>query len=142
MKMFSVMALALMASVSVANASELDNDVSNAQRFAAELPQTVVVKKDAAGQVSVMHSASLLEAAPAALPDANFVTVGEKDRVKGELDGDSSSSGWYFYWNYYNYSYPSYYYYNYTYSYSYQYTYQPYYNYYYNNCYYTYYRWY
>lgn len=135
-KLFSVMALALLASVSVAQANELDNEVKNAQRFAAELPQTVVVRTDAAGVVSVMHSKDLLPGAPAELADANFFTVAANDRVKGELDGDSSTSGWYFYWNYYNYSYPSFYYY------SYNFYYQPYYSYSYNNCYYTYYRWY
>lgn len=137
MKLFSVLALAfaLLATAPLAQASELDNEdqVKNAQRFAAGLPQTLVVRKDQAGNVAVFHSKEKLEAG-ALLDDSKFVSMKPTDKMN-ELDGDSSKSGWYFYWYNYSYSYPTYYYYGYNYSY------QPYYNYYYNNCWYSWYSW-
>ncbi len=138
MKLFSVLALALLASLPVvAQAGELDNEdqVKNAQRFAADLPQTLVVRVDAAGKVAVLHSNEKLNAG-ATVDESKFVEMNATDTMRSELDKDSSSSGWYFYWNYYNYYYPTYYYYGYNYYY------QPYYSYYYNNCQYYWYRWY
>ena len=137
MKLFSVMALALLASLSVAQANELDNEgqVTNAQRnAAANLPQTLVVREDAAGNVAVFHSAEKL-APGARLDDSQFVAMAKTDKMKKELDGDSSKSGWYFFWYNYSYAYPTYYYYGFNYYY------QPYYNYYYNNCWYRWYSW-
>jgi hypothetical protein len=139
-KLISLMALALVfAAATVAHANgELDNEeqIKNAQRMAKDLPQTLVVKKDALGNVSVLHSKELL-ADGAQIDESKFIDLKNADGKRGELDGDSSASGWYFYWNYYyNYSYPTYYYGNYYYNY------QPYYNYYYNNCWYSWYRWY
>jgi hypothetical protein len=132
-----LLALALLAALPVAQANELDNEkqVTNAQRFAADLPQTLVVREDAQGNVAVFHSVEKLEAgSPALLDDSKFVPMKKTDKMS-ELDGDSSKSGWYFYWYNYSYSYPTYYYYGYSYAY------QPYYNYYYNNCYYRWYSW-
>ncbi len=140
-KLLSLMALALVfAAASAAHANgELDNEeqIKNAQRMAKDLPQTLVVKKDALGNVSVLHSKELL-AEGAQIDETKFVDLKDTDGKRGELDGDSSASGWYFYYNYYfNYSYyPTYYYGNYYYYY------QPYNNYYYNNCWYSWYRWY
>jgi hypothetical protein len=135
MKLLTVLALAVLA-LPVAQANELDNEnqVKNAQRFAADLPQTVVVREDAQGNVAVMHSsAKLIAGAEASLDDSKFVPVKKAGK---ELDGDSSKSGWYFYWYNYNYSYyPAYYYYGYNYYY------QPYYNYSYNNYTYYWYSW-
>ena len=121
------------------NARELDNEtqVKNAQRLAANLPQTLVVKEDANGTISVFHSASNLKpGAESSLDDSLFVNMKATDSMS-ELDRDSSTSGWYFYWNRNNYWYPTYYYYGY------RYYYQPYYSYYnyYNNCSYRWYGW-
>lgn len=137
MKLFSVIAFAFLATFSVAQANELDNEnqVKNVQRLAAGIPQTLVVRTDANGQVAVLHSAEKLEAG-AQLDDSKFVPMKANQKMaKSELDNDSSKSGWYFYWYNYSYSYPTYYYYGYSYYY------QPYYNYYYNNCNYQYYGW-
>lgn len=134
MKLLTVLALAVLA-LPVAQASELDNEnqVKNAQRYAADLPQTVVVREDAQGNVAVYHSAEkLLGGLKSHIDDSKFVPVKKAGK---ELDGDSSKSGWYFYWYNYSYSYPTYYYYGYNYYY------QPYYNFYYNNYTYYYYSW-
>lgn len=135
MKLLTILALAALA-LPVAQANELDNEnqVKNAQRFATDLPQTVVVREDAQGNTAVFHSAEKLVAGAAAqLDDSKFVPVKKAGK---ELDGDSSKSGWYFYWYNYNYSYyPAYYYYGYNYYY------QPYYNYSYNNYTYYWYSW-
>lgn len=119
-----------------AQANELDNEksVTNAQRLAAKLPQTLVVRKDAQGNVSVLHSNKALKPG-AKLDDSQFVAVKNTDK-QSELDNDSSTSGWYFYWNNYSYSYPTYYYYGYTYNY------RPYYSYSYGYYNYYWYRWY
>lgn len=140
MKLVLLLALAL-APMATVYANELDNEdqVKNARRHAADLPQTLVMKVDkATGAVSVLHSSSKLAAKPQNFDGKKFVAMKNTDKQRGELDNDSSSSGWYFYWNNYSYSYPTYYYYGY------QYTYNAYYNYYnpYNNCNYYYYRWY
>lgn len=118
-----------------AQANELDNEksVTNAKRLAANLPQTLVVRKDAQGNVSVLHSNKALKPG-AKLDDSKFVAI--KNTDKQELDRDSSTSGWYFYWNNYSYSYPTYYYYGYNYNY------RPYYSYNYGYYNYYYYRWY
>ena len=138
-KWFSLLALALaFAAVSTAHASELDNEesVKNARRLAKDLPQTLVVRKDALGNVSVLHSKELLKEG-SVIDESKFIDLKNADGARGELDGDSSASGWYFYWNYYyNYAYPTYYYGNYYYYY------QPYYSYNYNNYWYSWYRWY
>src|SRR6218665_1278912 len=134
MKLLTVLALAVLA-LPLAQANELDNEnqVKNAQRLAADLPQTVVVREDASGNVAVMHSAEKLAAAAAQLDDSKFVAVKKAGK---ELDGDSSKSGWYFYWYNYSYNYYPAYYYS-----GYNYYYQPYYNYSYNNYTYYYYSW-
>lgn len=138
-KLFAILALALLVPVISAKAGELDNEnqIKNAKRFAADLPQTLVVKKDVAtGAVSVLHSATLLEAgAPVQLDDSKFIPMKATDSMKQELDKDSSASGWYYYWYNYSYAYPTYYYYGFNYYY------QPYYNYYWGGCNYYWYRW-
>ncbi len=130
-----LMAMAILATFSVAQASELDNEdqVKNAQRFAKDLPQTLVVRVQDNGTVAVMHSNELLAGGQGL--DGKFTVVNKTEKVRGELDGDSSASGWYFYWYNYNYSYPTYYYYGYNYSY------QPYYSYYSNYSWYYWYSW-
>ncbi|MGZ3693885.1 MAG: hypothetical protein ACXWQO_06765 [Bdellovibrionota bacterium] len=133
-----LLALALMAPMASVYANELDNDnqVANAQRHAADLPQTMVMQVNkTTGAVAVLHSNAKLAAKPMDFKGAKFVAMKATDKTRGELDNDSSSSGWYFYWNNYSYAAPTYYYYGY------QYSYQPYYNYYnpYNNCNYYYY---
>ena len=139
-KLFAIMALALLVPAFTVHASELDNEnkIKNAKRLAANLPQTLVVKKDlTTGVVSVFHSADLLkEGTPVQLDDSKFVPMKATDSMRQELDQDSSTSGWYYYWYNYSYSYPTYNYYGYNYYY------QPYYNYSYNNCNYYWYRWY
>lgn len=139
MKFVLLLALALAPMASV-YANELDNEdqVRNARRHAGDLPQTLVMKVNkATGQVSVLHSNEKLAAKQIAFNDKAFKATKKTDKQRGELDNDSSSSGWYFYWNNYSYSYPTYYYYGYNYSYS------AYYSYYnpYNNCNYYYYGW-
>lgn len=138
-KYLSILALALMASVSVAQGSELDNEdqIKNAQRFASDLPQTVVVKKAADGTTSVLLSNELLAKGTQNLDESKFVAMASNQKIRGELDGDSSSGNWFFYWNNYSYSYPTF---NYW---GYNYYYQPYYNYYnaYNYSTYYFYRW-
>lgn len=137
-----LLALALFAApMATVYANELDNEdqVKNARRHATDLPQTLVMKVNkSTGAVEVLHSNKKLSAKPQNFDDRMFKGMKKTDKQRGELDNDSSSSGWYFYYNNYNYSYPTYYYYGYNYSY------QSYYNYYnsYNNCNYYYYRWY
>ena len=136
-----LLALALILPAAFVQANELDNEngVKNAQRHAADLPQTMVMQVNkTTGQVSVLHSDKKLAAKAMDFSKAKFTAMKATDKQHKELDNDSSSSGWYFYWNNYSYSYPTYYYYGYTYYY------QSYYNYYnpYNNCNYYYYRWY
>lgn len=138
-KYLSILALALLASVSVAQAGELDNEdgIKNAQRFASDLPQTVVVKKAADGSTSVLLSKDLIAKGTQTLDESKFVAMAANQKIRGELDGDSSSGNWFFYWNNYSYNYPTF---NYW---GYNYYYQPYYNYYnpYNYSYYYFYRW-
>jgi hypothetical protein len=147
-KFLSILALALVASVSAAispvHANELDNEdqVKNAQRFAADLPQTVVVKKSADGTVSVLQSKELIQAGVKLPATAQFAAIDASGNVRKELDGDSSTGNWFFYFNNfnnfnygYNYFYPTYNYFGYNYFY------QPYYNYSWNNSWYSYYRW-
>lgn len=136
-KMFALLVLAAVASVSGAYASELDNEknITNAQRYAADLPQTVVVRKGDDGSVAVFQSMEKL-GKDARIDDSKFVKTDMKATNRGELDGDSSTSGWYFYWYSWGFNYyPSYYYYGYNYYY------QPYYSYYYNNYWYYGYQW-
>jgi hypothetical protein len=138
-----ILSFALLAPFTVAHAAgELDNEdqVKNARRFAADLPQTLVVRVNQNdGKVSVLHSDTLLPAGQElGFEGARFTEVKVTEGMRQELDGDSSTSGWYFFWNNYNYYYPTYYYYGYNYYY------QPYYSYYnyYQNCNYYWYRWY
>jgi hypothetical protein len=138
-KLLSILALALLASASTVQAGELDNEgqISNAKAHALDLPQTVVVRKDADGTVSVLHSTELLPAGPVKFDDSKFVKMASNAKMKGELDGDSSSGNWFFYWGNNNYFYPTFNYWGYNYNY------QPYYNYYnnYNYSNYYFYRW-
>ncbi len=116
--------LALLSPGFYAQANELDNEVVNAERGALSLPQTLVTRKDAGGQVAILHASERLAKTPANF-SANAFQV--NNTTKAELDRDSSRSGWYFYWNYYGanyYSQPTYYYGGYNY------TYVPYYSYY------------
>lgn len=139
-KLLSIMALALLASASSAFAGELDSEeqVKNAERLAADLPQTLVVRvNEKDGSVAVLHSKEKLPAGvEAKFEDAQFQVVANNTPPQNELDRDSSASGWYFYWNYnysYNYGfngYPYYYYYGYNYQYSQYYSYYNAYNYY------------
>lgn len=134
-KILAVMTFAILATFSAAQGSELDNEnvVKNAQRLAQDLPQTLVVRKAVDGSVAVMHSREALAGGQGI--DGRFIPVNKTDRMRGELDGDSSSSGWYFYWYNYSYSYPTYNYYGYNYYY------QPYYSYQWGNYWYYWYRW-
>ena len=137
-----LMILTLAVAAPLAFANELDQDVSNQQRMAKDLPRTLVVRvNDKTGEVAVLHSEKVLaQEAKLNLDDAKFVSVNSQG-MRSELDRDSSTSGWYFYW--YNYSYYSNYYYYPAYYYGgYNYYYRPYYNYYWNNCNYYWYRWY
>lgn len=136
MKVLLLLALTLAPFTAFAG-GELDNETKNAKRIAAQyLPQTLVVKVDAAGAVSVLHSNDALVAgANTLLDDSKFIPMKNTDSMK-ELDKDSSTSGWYFWWYNQSYNYPAYNYYGYSYYY------QPYYNYSYNGCNYYWYRWY
>ena len=134
MKVLLLLALTLAPFMAMAS-GELDNETKNAQRMAQNLPQTLVVKVDAAGAVSVLHSKLEIAAGDVSVLDnANFVPMKNTDSMK-ELDKDSSTSGWYFWWYNYSYSYPVYNYYGYSYYY------QPYYNYSSDGCDYYWYRW-
>lgn len=135
-KLFSILTLAFLATFSVAQASELDNEneVKNQQRFAADLPQTLVVRVAQDGTRAVMHSNELLSK-DVKVDGAKFVEMKATDRMGSELDKDSSTSGWFFYWTNYSWYYPTYAYYGYNYYY------QPYYNYYAYGYSYYYYRW-
>ena len=132
----AVIALQLMNTSYAATGGELDNEngVVNAEQrnLAANLPATVVVRVDTRDNtVSVLQSKEVIGKDQAAsVVSASFQPMQASEKL--ELDQNSSTSGWYFYFNYYNYSYPSYYYYGYNYSYQPYYTYNyGYYNYYY-----------
>ncbi|MGZ3712683.1 MAG: hypothetical protein ACXVBE_13045 [Bdellovibrionota bacterium] len=124
-----VLMLSLTGYVSGARAHELDNEseVKNRQRISRDLPQTLVVRKDHQGHVSVMHARGHIAKGPQQFDPKAFRQVANSKPPR-ELDRDSSSSGWYFWWNTgYTQSYPTYYYYGYSYGYtSYYYYYNPY----------------
>lgn len=113
-----------------AQSSELDNEASitNHQiQLSKDLPATVVVRVNAAtDEIEVLHSEDELAADPSSLEtlrDAEFVKIDKNAKIAGELDRDSSSSSWYFWFNYSNWYYPTYSYYGYNYGYT------PYYSY-------------
>lgn len=128
------------------SAGELDNEkaVTNQQiGFAKNLPGTVVVRiKDGAQFAEVLHANDKLagdSSSHAVVEKSSFLAMTATQKISGhavgELDQDSSTSSWYFYFNNYNYYCPTYYYYGYTYSYS------AYYSYYYAGYSYYYYGW-
>lgn len=131
--------LGLAAPASNGMASELDHEdqVKNAQRHAADLPQTLIVRKNKLdGSVAVHHSLRRLAPEASASPkNLKYRPMKSTDRVRNELDGDSSRSGWFFYWYAYSYYQPAYYYFGYNYYY------RPYYTVYYYPYTYTYYWW-
>jgi hypothetical protein len=136
MKKLAILALLLIAPYAPAFAGELDNEerVKNAQRLAQNLPQTLVVRVSESGSVAVMHSNESLPGG-AGMESGAFVEMTASDRMRGELDGDSSSSGWYFYWNNFSYTQPVYFFYGF------HFYYQPYHSFHYNNHWYHWYRW-
>lgn len=125
---------------------------AQAAKFAKDLPGTLVVRKDPAGNLAVYHS-------PKAIPSGqrlNYDPRFQSDFATREVPVSGLTSAWgyrglgglgglfNFFWNFGSaYSYPTYSYYNPGYSYSYNYGYRPYYNYYDPYGYsYSYYRWY
>lgn len=120
-------------------ANELDHEdqIKNAQKHSADLPQTLIVRKSKLdGSVAVHHSMRRLAPQSSASPkNFKYVPMKSTDRVRNELDRDSSKSGWYFYWYAYSFYQPAYYYWGYNYYY------QPYYTVYYYPYTYTYYWW-
>ena len=129
---------ALMTCVCLSNlafAGELDNEqgtINQEQRnLSADLPSSVVVRVDSRdNSLAVLQSKDFISQDKAAnVTSADFQAVKSTDR--GELDQNSSTSGWYFYFNN-HWNCPSYYYggYNYYYQPYYAYTY-GYYSYYY-----------
>lgn len=131
--------LGAMMPVSSIWANELDheNQVKNARRHAVDLPQSLIVRTNKLdGSVAVHHSMRRIAPEASASPkNFKYVPMKSTDRVRNELDKDSSKSGWYFYWYAYSYFQPAYYYFNYNYYY------QPYYTVYYYPYTYTYYCW-
>lgn len=117
--------------------NELDRDLKNQQRLAQDLPQTLIVRiNNISGDVAILNSNERLST-DARPDDSAFVTLKSTDTLRSELDRDSSTSGWFFFWGHHSYRYPTYRYWGYNYYY------HPYYNYYnpYSNCYYYWYSW-
>jgi len=125
--------------------------VADAQRYAPQLPQTVVVRRSQDGAIMVYHSAANIPAGVTIDPRrVRFEPVGNSTPPRNANNSTAWwGNNWYFYWNYsyptygYGYSYPYSYPYNYPsyYYYGYNYYYQPYYNYYSYPYYYNYYGW-
>ncbi|MDR3608190.1 MAG: hypothetical protein P4M08_12535 [Oligoflexia bacterium] len=98
---------------------ELDNEgqATNVEQrsLAADLPATVVVRvaKDT-HEVSVLQAKAALAATPASVSqvaDSAFLKVASTDQIAGsELDHDSSTNSWFFYFNNCSYWNPSFYY--------------------------------
>lgn len=115
--------------------NELDREVVNHDSLAKDLPATVVVRIDERNRsVAVFHSEVEL-GKNAILDDSRFVPVKNSEVIKGELDDDSSTPGWYFYWYNYSFFHPTYYYAGFNFHY------RPYHGYYWNHCNYFWYRW-
>jgi hypothetical protein len=131
--------LSLLIPASPVQANELDREdqIKNAERHAADLPQTLIVRKNKLdGSVAVHHSLRKLAPETSSAPKhLKYVPMKATDRVRNELGGDSSKSGWFFYWYAYSYYQPAYYYFGYNYYY------QPYYTFHYQKYVYTYYWW-
>lgn len=144
---FALIALAVSALPAMSFANELDSPVpvsADQKALAAQLPGTVVVRVNTQDQsVAVLHSDALIPGSTASqttVENANFVpmqTNGTQVGKSGELDRDSSTNSWFFYFNNYNWCYPTYYYGGYTYNYYNYYNF----NYGYYNYYYYWYRW-
>jgi len=136
---FVAIVLSLLVPTFPARANELDHEdqVRNAQRHALDLPQTLVVRKNKLdGSVAVYHSARKLAPESAVSPrNFKYIPMKSTDRLRNELDRDSSKSGWFFYWYAYSYYQPAYYYFGYNYYY------HPYYTVYQHPYYYSYYCW-
>lgn len=122
-----------------AQAREIDNEktVTTEQiQLGRDLPKTLVVRvKAGTNETAVMHANSALaadESSKSMVSTSSFIKLDSKGRMMGELDRDSSSSSWYFWYGGY---YPRYYYYGYNYSY------YNYYSYYYGGYNYYYYGW-
>lgn len=136
------LALVVMASLVgfSAQAREIDNEktISTEQvQLGQALPKTVVVRvKAGTNETEVLHAATAIpnnETSKALVSSSSFVKMDKSGKMSGELDRDSSSSSWYFYYGYGYYPYYGYYGYNYYY--------RPYYSYYYSGYYYSYYGW-
>ena len=129
--------------------NELDRGTHLSQAaLAKDLPQTVVVRvpKNDPSRVEVMHSSTYLAptaATASTVAAGTFKPVGiagsDSGKAVSELNRDSSTSSWRFYYSYYprrsyaySWYYPTYSYYGYNYSYA------PYYGYTYDNYYYAY----
>jgi len=116
-----------------------------AKRFAQQLPQTLVVRRDRMGNIAIYHSQKMIPAGKQVGQQMQFSSQFNKKPPQRDTDLTSSQNYpfWNFWWNIYNpYAYPTYYYSNPYYGYNYSYNYYPYYSYYgpfgYN---YRYYRW-
>ncbi|MCM2281446.1 MAG: hypothetical protein NDI61_06325 [Bdellovibrionaceae bacterium] len=146
LRQMALSVLSFMVLTSVASAaSELDHEasVTNEQvRLAKELPTTVVVRTHlATGRVDILHVSDSLPGtsetqANVVNRNSAFEPITSQERVRGELDENSSTSSWYFYFYNSSYAHPTYTYYGYTYRYF------PYYNFWWGGYSYSYYRWY
>ncbi len=134
---FSLGTLALTTLINHARADggELDHEgsVTNVDKKAAgaALPATIVVRTDTTNNTrAIIHTDNVLPAdasSHALLNDAAFISVSATDRLAGqpknELDRDSSTNSWFFYFDQCNWYRPAFYYYGYNYFYT------PYYSY-------------
>ncbi len=97
-----LLALLMVSSPIWSNAGELDNEkqVVNQIESAKNLPRTVVVRVNKnTNEVQVMHSGQALAPAAATVKSfngQNFTPVLPNQKVRNELDRDSSSSSWFF----------------------------------------------
>jgi hypothetical protein len=155
--LLSLLALALVSAGTAAQAAEpadlalLAAKKQQAAKFAKDLPGTLVVRKDPAGNLAVYHSPKVIPAGQRLNYDPRF----QEDFATRDVPVSGLNAAWgsrglgglgglfNFFWNFTNpYSYPTYNYYNPGYNYSYSYGYSPYYNYYDPYGYtYSYYRW-
>jgi hypothetical protein len=155
--LLSLLALGLVSGGTVSQAAEpadfalLAAKKQQAAKFAKDLPGTLVVRRDSAGNVAIYHSPKTLPAGQRLNYDPRF----QQDFATREVPVSGLTAAWgyrglgglgglfNFFWNVADaYSAPTYNYYNPGYNYSYNYGYSPYYNYYDPYGYsYSYYRW-
>jgi hypothetical protein len=124
LKRLSVLLLAFTATT--ASAGELDNEkaiTADQIAHATQLPATVVVRvNDATKEVAVLHAKTKLatddQALTSVIASGEFQKINVNATTRGELDRESSTSSWYFWFNYANWYYPTYYYWGYSYPYT------------------------